>query len=87
MPCTISPTSAGRCRSWPACCGLAVVSSSKSRISIGVAVKFVALAEKLALMRSHFLYPHEIGRELAALGLRMQIHTEGHTAWVVAEKG
>jgi SAM-dependent methyltransferase len=52
-----------------------------------VSVKFVALAEKLALMRSHFLYPHEIGRELAALGLRTQIHTEGHTAWVVAEKG
>ena len=52
-----------------------------------VSVKFVALAEKLALMRSHFLYPHEIGRELAALGLRTHIRTEGHTAWVVAEKG
>lgn len=51
-----------------------------------LAVKGVALAEKLALMRSHFLYPHEIGRELAALGLQTQIRTEGHTAWVIAEK-
>lgn len=51
-----------------------------------LSVKAVAVAEKLALMRSHFLYPHEIGRELAALGLRTEIKTEGHTAWVIAEK-
>ncbi len=52
-----------------------------------LSVKFVAVAEKVALMRSHFLYPHDIGRELAALGLNVQIRTEGHTAWVVATKG
>lgn len=50
--------------------------------------KLIALGEKLALMRSRFLYPHEIGRELAALGLHTRI-TAGKpfTAWVVAEKG
>lgn len=51
-----------------------------------LAVKFVALAEKLALMRSRFLYPHEIGRELAAHNLQTRIETSGHTAWVIAEK-
>jgi SAM-dependent methyltransferase len=51
-----------------------------------LSVKVVAVAEKLALMRSRFLYPHEIGRELAGLGLRVEIKTDGHTAWVIAEK-
>lgn len=52
-----------------------------------LSVKFLAVAEKLALMRSHFLYPHEIGREFAALGLQTEIKTEGYIAWVIAEKG
>lgn len=51
-------------------------------------VKLVALAEKLMLMRSHFLYPHVIGRELAALGLHTRVTTDGQfNAWIIAEKG
>lgn len=51
-------------------------------------VKFIALGEKLMLMGSRFLYPHEIGRELAALGLHTRITADmKFTAWVIAEKG
>lgn len=51
-------------------------------------VKLVALGEKLMLMRSHFLYPHAIGRELAALGLHTRVTTDGQfSAWIIAEKG
>lgn len=53
-----------------------------------LAVRFIALGEKLMLMRSRFLYPHEIGRELAALGLHVHILADGQfSAWVIAEKG
>ena len=50
------------------------------------AVKLVALAEKLALMRSHFQSPEKISNSLRALGARCEIATEGHNAWVVARK-
>jgi ubiquinone/menaquinone biosynthesis C-methylase UbiE len=50
-------------------------------------VKLIALAEKLALMRSHFLYPAEIRDLLQSHGLQARIEGDGGmTAWVVAEK-
>lgn len=48
-------------------------------------IKFVALAEKLALMRSHFLSPEEIVR-LFPESARVQIKVDGHNAWVIVEK-
>jgi demethylmenaquinone methyltransferase/2-methoxy-6-polyprenyl-1,4-benzoquinol methylase len=51
-------------------------------------VKLIALGEKLMLMRSRFIYPHEISRELTALGLETRVTTDGQlSAWVIAEKG
>ncbi len=49
-------------------------------------VKLVALAEKLTLMRSHFLSPPRIAALVADFGARPVIETEGYAAWVVAEK-
>lgn len=48
-------------------------------------VKLIAVAEKLALMRSHFLGPPQIARLLPSEA-KVRIETEGNTAWVVAEK-
>ena len=51
------------------------------------AVKMVAVAEKVALMQSHFYYPHEIQEMIAAQGLSTQIVTDGSfAAWIVADK-
>jgi len=50
-------------------------------------VKMIALAEKLALMRSHFYYPAEIKAMLEVNGAKVRIERdEMITAWVVAEK-
>jgi demethylmenaquinone methyltransferase/2-methoxy-6-polyprenyl-1,4-benzoquinol methylase len=50
-------------------------------------VKGIALAEKLMLMRSHFYYPHEIGRMVAGYGLQPRIEHDGRfAAWVIADK-
>ncbi|MDX1662931.1 MAG: class I SAM-dependent methyltransferase [Candidatus Promineifilaceae bacterium] len=50
-------------------------------------VKGVAVAEKIALMRSHFYYPHQIGALIAAHGLQPHIETDGRfTAWIMADK-
>lgn len=50
-------------------------------------VKGIALGEKLMLMRSHFYYPHEIGRMVAGYGLQPQIESDGQFAsWIVADK-
>lgn len=49
------------------------------------AVKLVALAEKLALMRSHFLAPAQIARLLPG-GANVRIEIEEYIAWVIAEK-
>ena len=50
-------------------------------------VKLVAVAEKVALMRSRFFYPHEIGRMMAACGLRPTIEGDGRfAAWIVGDK-
>ncbi len=47
-------------------------------------VKLIALAEKLLLMRSHFLAPDEIIKLFD--GGRSSIKTENGTAWMVIEK-
>ena len=49
-------------------------------------VKLVALVEKLALMRSHFVHPAKIGELFAEPSARVQIVRKGYTAWVVVEK-
>jgi demethylmenaquinone methyltransferase/2-methoxy-6-polyprenyl-1,4-benzoquinol methylase len=50
-------------------------------------VKLVALAEKLALMRSHFYAPIEISRMVAQHGLKPHIvYDDKITAWVVGDK-
>jgi len=45
-------------------------------------VKLIALAEKLLLMRSHFLFPQQI----AFLFKNATIHAEDSSAWVVVTK-
>jgi demethylmenaquinone methyltransferase/2-methoxy-6-polyprenyl-1,4-benzoquinol methylase len=50
------------------------------------AVKIVALFEKLALMRSHFMRAEESAELLAALGAQTRIRREGHSVWVLADK-
>ncbi len=49
------------------------------------AVKLIAVAEKLALMRSHFLSPPQIASLLPSAA-KIKIESEENTAWVIAEK-
>ncbi len=49
-------------------------------------VKFLAVAEKVLLMRSHFLSPDEIAGMYAGLPAKISIVREGNIAWVVVEK-
>jgi ubiquinone/menaquinone biosynthesis C-methylase UbiE len=49
-------------------------------------VKLIALAEKLALMRSHFLSPPQIVALFDAYPAKTQIVLDGIIAWVVVEK-
>ncbi|HEY9152020.1 MAG TPA: methyltransferase domain-containing protein [Anaerolineales bacterium] len=49
------------------------------------AVKMIAVAEKLALMRSHFLDPSEIAA-LFPSDASVKIEAEENTAWISAEK-
>lgn len=51
-----------------------------------LAVKFIAIAEKIALMRSHFLYPAEIEMLFPFPGAVTTVSREGYTAWVVVVK-
>jgi len=46
----------------------------------------IAVAEKLALMRSHFLTPDQIAALLPS-DAKARVESEDHTAWVIAEKG
>jgi demethylmenaquinone methyltransferase/2-methoxy-6-polyprenyl-1,4-benzoquinol methylase len=48
-------------------------------------VKMIAIAEKIALMRSHFLAPSQIV-QLFPAEARVRIETEENTAWVIVEK-
>ena len=49
------------------------------------AVKLIAVAEKLALMRSHFLAPLQIA-QLFPAEAKVRIEAEENTAWMIAEK-
>jgi len=49
------------------------------------AVKLMAVAEKLALMRSHFLDPGQIAAMFPADAI-VNVETEENTAWIIAEK-
>jgi demethylmenaquinone methyltransferase/2-methoxy-6-polyprenyl-1,4-benzoquinol methylase len=49
-------------------------------------VKMVALAEKLALMRSHFLSPDEIAALFENFGAPTRIEKDGYISWVTIEK-
>lgn len=49
-------------------------------------VRLAALAEKLMLMRSRFVPPEGIARELQQMGGEVKILKERPNAWVVAEK-
>jgi demethylmenaquinone methyltransferase/2-methoxy-6-polyprenyl-1,4-benzoquinol methylase len=49
-------------------------------------VKLLALAEKLALMRSHFLSPPKIAALFHYPNARVRIETSSFNAWVVVEK-
>lgn len=50
-------------------------------------VKLLALAEKAALMRSHFLLPEQIAALFTYPEARTHIERKGHIAWVIVEKG
>ncbi len=51
-----------------------------------LAVRLLALGEKLLLMRSHFVPAERIAGELAGLGASTEIRRGRNTAWVIAEK-
>jgi demethylmenaquinone methyltransferase/2-methoxy-6-polyprenyl-1,4-benzoquinol methylase len=50
------------------------------------AVKLIAIAEKLALMRSHFLSPEKIVNLFSFDGAEIDVHTEEFNAWVIVKK-
>ena len=49
-------------------------------------VKLVAVAEKLALMRSHFLSPQHIAGLFHFPDSWVRVETEKYTAWIIARK-
>ena len=49
-------------------------------------VKLIALGEKLALMRSHFLSPQAITKLFPTSKIRISNRAKEHTAWIIAEK-
>ena len=49
-------------------------------------VKLVAIAERLALMRTHFLPPARIAGLFRSRNVRVRVETSGTTAWVVVDK-
>ncbi len=52
-----------------------------------LAVKLVALVEKVALMGSHFYSAAQISQMIGAYGLPARIETDGHfAAWVIVDK-
>lgn len=50
------------------------------------AVKLIAVAEKLALMRSHFLSPERVADLFAGSGAEVRIETGEFNAWVIVKK-
>jgi demethylmenaquinone methyltransferase/2-methoxy-6-polyprenyl-1,4-benzoquinol methylase len=51
-----------------------------------LAVRLIAMAEKLLLMRSHFLTPGKISRLFDDRLANIKIETDGTTSWVIVEK-
>jgi ubiquinone/menaquinone biosynthesis C-methylase UbiE len=51
-----------------------------------LSVKFVALFEKIALMRSHFIAPPRIIDLFAYQGATAQIKLDGFNAWIIVDK-
>lgn len=51
-----------------------------------LSVKLVALAEKLALMRSHFLSPPEIVALFQSPQAHVQFETRSYNAWIIVDK-
>lgn len=49
-------------------------------------VMLIALFEKVALMRSHFLTPEKIKGLFTFLDARVQVHGDKRIAWIVVEK-
>ncbi len=49
-------------------------------------VKLIALGEKLALMRSHFLAPQAIAALFPFENAKLDVHSEAYNAWVVVKK-
>jgi ubiquinone/menaquinone biosynthesis C-methylase UbiE len=49
-------------------------------------VKAVAIAEKLALMRSHFISPPKIEKLFPYPEAQVTVEREGYAAWIVVEK-
>ncbi len=52
-----------------------------------LSMKLLALAEKLALMRSHFHPPDAVRRLFEALGGQVTIEREGFLFWAMVDKG
>ena len=50
------------------------------------AVKLIAIAEKMALMRSHFERADTIAEKLVDLGAEATIERENHAVWIIADK-
>ena len=50
------------------------------------AVKLIAIAEKVALMRSHFVRAERVAERLAGMGADAAVERENHAAWVIADK-
>jgi ubiquinone/menaquinone biosynthesis C-methylase UbiE len=51
-----------------------------------IAVKLVAIAEKLALMRSHFMPPMRISALFTFSNACIHVEREGYNAWVIVDK-
>ncbi len=49
-------------------------------------IKVVAVLEKLALMRSHFLAAEAIAALFADLPAQVEVHRDGHQAWVLVRR-
>jgi demethylmenaquinone methyltransferase/2-methoxy-6-polyprenyl-1,4-benzoquinol methylase len=49
-------------------------------------IKLVALAEKLALMRSHFISPPKILQLFSYANARKTIFRQGYNAWIIIDK-
>lgn len=51
-----------------------------------ISAKFVAIAEKLVLMRSHFLSPPAIASLFRYPNARVQVESQGFNAWIIVDK-